>query len=247
MNNLPPDMMKNIALLISCEHAVDTVPHEYQILFNPHKELLESHRGIDFGALEIAQSIHKRNHCSLFQATCTRLLVDCNRSINHRHCFSEITKNLSSDEKKKILDQFYFPFRNQVMNHIHQLIRQGLQVWHLSVHSFTPVMNNIIRTTDIGLLYDPQRISEKVLARQWQKEIKMSYPQFKVRMNYPYKGISDGFTASLRKKYSHYEYVGIELEVNQKLILNNHSLDALKNTVSLSVSNTIKAYQKSEL
>nr|WP_238143945.1 N-formylglutamate amidohydrolase [Legionella pneumophila] len=174
-------------------------------------------------------------------------MVDCNRSINHPHCFSEITKNLPSDEKKKILDQFYFPFRNQVMNHIHQLISQGLQVWHLSTHSFTPVMDNIIRTTDIGLLYDPQSHSEKILARQWQKEIKILHPQLKVRMNYPYKGISDGFTTSLRKKYSYHEYIGIELEVNQKLVFHNHSLDTLKNTLSLSVSNTIKAYQKSEM
>lgn len=101
--------------------------------------------------------------------------------------------------KEKILDEFYFPFRNRVMDHIHQLISQGLQVWHLSTHSFTPVMNNIIRTTDIGLLYDPRSNSEKILARQWQKEIKTLHPQLKVRMNYPYKGISDGFTTSLRK------------------------------------------------
>nr|WP_238143946.1 hypothetical protein [Legionella pneumophila] len=52
--------MKHIALLISCEHAVNTVPYDYQMLFECHKELLESHRGIDFGALEIAQSIHKK-------------------------------------------------------------------------------------------------------------------------------------------------------------------------------------------
>lgn len=100
MNNLPPDIMKNIALLISCEHAVNTVPYEYQTLFEPHKAILDSHRGIDFGALEIAQSIHKNNHCSLFQATCTRLLVDCNRSINHPHCFSEITKIYHQTKRK---------------------------------------------------------------------------------------------------------------------------------------------------
>lgn len=70
MNNLPPDIMKHIALLISCEHAVNTVPYDYQTLFERHKELLESHRGIDFGALEIAQSIHKKTI-----AVCFRLPV----------------------------------------------------------------------------------------------------------------------------------------------------------------------------
>lgn len=240
MNNLHHDMMKNIALVISCEHAVNSVPSEYHTLFEPHKELLESHRGIDFGALEIAQSIHEANSCGFFQATCTRLLVDCNRSINHPNCFTEITKNLPSHEKKKILNQFYFPFRNQVINHINQLMSQNFQVWHLSVHSFTPMMNDIIRIADIGFLYDPQRDSEKILAKQWQKEIKLLYPEFKVRMNYPYKGTSNGFTTSLRKEYSHNEYIGVELEVNQKLTLDDHSLDNLKNILALSVNKTIK-------
>ncbi|KGP62483.1 N-formylglutamate amidohydrolase [Legionella norrlandica] len=227
--------MKKLALVVSCEHAVNTVPPEYQKLFEPHKELLESHRGLDLGALEVAESIHRMNQCNLYKATCTRLLVDCNRSANHPNCFTEITKTLSDDEKKKILNQYYFPFRNQVINNIQQFINQELQVWHLSVHSFTPKMNNLIRTTDIGILYDPQRSSEKALSKQWQKEIKTLYPEYKVRMNYPYKGISNGFTTSLRKKYTPDEYIGIELEVNQKFTLGLNHMNNLKNILALSV------------
>jgi hypothetical protein len=38
----------------------------------------------------------------------------------------------------------------------------------------------------------------------------------KVRKNYPYKGISDGLTTSLRKQYTQKNYCGIEIEINQK-------------------------------
>ena len=155
--------MKKIALVISCEHAVDTVPEEYLPIFQPFNELLNSHRGIDFGALTIAKHLKETLPCDFVQAHTTRLLIDCNRSLNRPSCFSEITTPLPQEEKIKIIEQYYRPFREQVINLIQKNINQKLQVWHLSIHSFTPVMNNIIRNTDIGFLYNPQRSSEKSL------------------------------------------------------------------------------------
>jgi len=210
--------MKKIALVISCEHAVNSIPQKYKSLFASFEDLLNTHRGIDFGALEIAQHLNKTLVCELVTATASRLLIDCNRSL-HLQCFSEVTQSLSSEEKKVIINQYYLPFRQQVSTLIHNYINQGLQVWHLSIHSFTPVLNDIVRSADIGLLYDPKRVSEKVLASQWQKELKKQAPQYRVRLNYPYKGISDGFTVALRKQWSQSDYAGIELESNQALTL----------------------------
>jgi predicted N-formylglutamate amidohydrolase len=224
--------MKKIALVISCEHAVDTVPEEYIPLFQPFNELLNSHRGIDFGALTIAKHLKETLPCDFVQAHATRLLIDCNRSLNRPSCFSEITTPLPQEEKIKIIEQYYRPFREQVINLIQKNIHQKLQVWHLSIHSFTPVMNNIIRNTDIGFLYNPQRSSEKSLCEHLQKEMRLISPTVKVRRNYPYKGIADGFTTALRKKYTDAEYVGIEIEFNQKLTLNDQYINTLKNLLS---------------
>ena len=44
-------------------------------------------------------------------------------------------------------------------------------------------------------------------------------PELKVRRNYPYAGKSDGFTAYLRRRFPADAYVGIELEINQKHVL----------------------------
>lgn len=224
--------MKKPALVISCEHAVDTVPKEYSSLFAPFKTLLASHRGIDFGSLTIAQQLNKKLSCDFVQATTTRLLVDCNRSINHPACFSEVTKNLAPELKQQIINQYYLPFREPVIALIKKHLAQGSQVVHLSIHSFTPVMNDIKRTTDIGLLYDPRRSSEKHLARQWKYEIQRLSPEFKVRMNYPYVGTSDGFTSAMRKQFTNDEYMGIEVESNQALTNNEQSLNTLKNILS---------------
>jgi hypothetical protein len=40
-----------------------------------------------------------------------------------------------------------------------------------------------------------------------------------VRRNYPYAGKGDGLTAHLRLRFPARAYVGIELEVNQKIVL----------------------------
>lgn len=211
--------MNPLALVISCEHAVDTVPEQYLPLFAPFKTLLASHRGIDFGALAIAEYLTKQIPSDFIQASCTRLLIDCNRNTKNSRCFSEISQNLSAAEQQYIMDNYYWPFRHQAMAIIKQHIDNGSQVLHLSIHSFTPVLNGVTRNADIGLLYDPRRSSEKRFASQWKTELKKLAPEYKIRMNYPYKGISDGFTSMMRKRYTATQYIGIELESNQAITL----------------------------
>ena len=46
-----------------------------------------------------------------------------------------------------------------------------------------------------------------------------------VRFNYPYKGISDGFTKYLRTRFTGKQYIGIELEVNQKFTCKTGTLN----------------------
>lgn len=224
--------MKQRALIISCEHAVNTVPKAYQSLFAPFHELLNSHRGIDFGALTIAEHLKQASSSPLILATATRLLIDCNRSTHHSSCFSEATRSLSFLEKQQLIEDYYLPFRQQILNFIKNAITEGLAVCHLSIHSFTPVMNALVRNADIGLLYDPKRQTEKIFARQWKKALNQLQPEYKVRMNYPYKGTADGLTTALRKQFTEAQYIGIEVESNQELTQHPPSLERLKNTLA---------------
>ncbi len=225
--------MKKLTLIISCEHAVNTIPDSYQSLFKPFKNLLESHQGIDFGALEIAIHFKDFFSCDLIQAHTSRLLIDYNRSLNN-HCFSEITKKLPKQKKQEIITQYYLPYRQTVIENIEKHLAEGAQVLHCSIHSFTPALNKSVRNAEIGFLYDPKRPLEKIIAKKWRLEIKKHTQQYRIRMNYPYKGISDGLTTSMRKKYSPEEYIGIEIELNQALTQNKDLLIHLKNCLSLS-------------
>jgi len=220
--------MKKIAVVLSCEHAVDTIPAEYQQAFKPFASLLATHRGIDFGALDIAKCLQQRLSCPLIRAQSSRLLIDCNRSLHNPDCFSEATKPFSEADKQLIINQFYLPFRQEVTRQIQALLAQNNRVLHLSIHSFTPIMNSVERNADIGFLYDPKRSLEQDIARQWKANIKEITPNIRVRMNYPYLGISDGFTSFLRKKFPVSDYQGIEVESNQRLTQDASILDALK-------------------
>lgn len=216
--------MKKPTIIISCEHAVNTVPVPYQALFVGYESLLNSHRGIDFGALPIADYLSDALDCDLVSANATRLLIDCNRSLNHRHCFSSVTKKLSSAEKDTLVREFYLPFRQQTEALIAKQIRAGNPVYHLSIHSFTPTLDGQTRNADIGLLYDPKHASEKNLAHRWQQHLRQVDGRLRVKLNYPYRGTSDGFTTALRKQYSANQYAGLEIECNQALVDENQSL-----------------------
>ncbi len=210
---------RSTMVLLTCEHGGNEVPREFRKLFSPHRDLLQTHRGWDPGTKQLAELWCKRIACELHLATVTRLLVDLNRSPNHRSVFSEVTRELPLTEKQRLLVEYHQPHRNAVTESIRNAIEGGHRVLHIGVHSFTPQLNDEVRNADIGLLFDPRRAWEKNLSRQWQSELRSSKLQPRVRLNYPYRGISDGLTTTLRKQFSDDYYAGIEIEVNQAIPL----------------------------
>ena len=215
---------KPVIIILSCEHAVNTIPPEFERYFTEHSALLNSHRGIDFGAAAIARHLSQSLNCYLLSATISRLLIDYNRTLNQPGCFSEISKNSPDALKQTLIESYYQPYRQQIIKQINTSIAEGYQVWHLSIHSFTPVMDGVVRETDIGILYDPARESEKRLVRRWQQLLKSHDKHWRTRLNYPYKGTADGFTTHLRSEYADSDYLGIEMECNQALMQDTSNL-----------------------
>jgi predicted N-formylglutamate amidohydrolase len=232
--------MKPITLLVSCEHAVNRIPQDYQPLFHTQESIQKTHWAMDFGALEIAQHISKTFNVALVTASVSRLLIDCNRSLHHKTCFSEFTRHQNPEQKKWLIDHYYTPYRNQVETLIQQHIDQGYQVFHISSHSFVPVLNGVTRNAGIGLLYDPRRHGEKEVAREWAKLLLQQTPTYRVRMNYPYSGQSDGFTTSLRKRHPEQDYLGFELEVNQALLESNSSILQVSQVITSSLGDLLQ-------
>ena len=210
---------RSISVVVTCEHGGNRVPAEAQTHFRGAEQVLSSHRGWDPGALPLAKRFAGKLQVPLFNANVSRLVVELNRSLTHPSLFSEFTRHRDSADRAQLLRKYWHPHRDRVQQHIESVMNAQSIVVHLSVHTFTEVLDNEVRTTDIGVLYDPRRKLEKELCSVWRRQLRKINSAWSIRRNDPYRGSSDGFTTYLRKQFDPGQYVGIELEVCQKFFL----------------------------
>jgi predicted N-formylglutamate amidohydrolase len=204
-------------MILTCEHATAAIPAPYAELMAGARHILETHRAYDIGAREVCLALEELADGAVY-GECSRLLVDLNRSLHHPRLFSEFSQDLDRPERDKVLARWYAPFRDTALAAVRQVAARHGTVLHLSIHSFTPVLNGRVRSNDIGILYDPRREREKVFARQLALAMQATDKHLSVRMNHPYRGVSDGHTTALRRLFGGEAYLGIEIEVNQRLL-----------------------------
>ena len=192
------------------------MPAAYEDLFAEHGDLLRSHRGWDPGTRSLSRDLARRFGAHPVVATVTRLLVDLNRSRHNPRVFSTVTRSLPRDERLALLRRFHTPHWEQVRATVAVGIAQRSRVLHLAIHSFTPVLDGVVRKPDLALLYDPAREAERSFAAAWIHELRAVVPDRILRRNDPYRGAADGLTTGLRREHPEARYVGIEVEVNQR-------------------------------
>ena len=218
-------------LMLTCEHASNRLPAAFK-KFVP-VDVQQTHRAYDIGALKVFRKLVKFAKPEFScEGKFSRLFVDLNRTITNKSAFSEYYGALEArdnENAKAAATAYWKEYRENVEKFVAKNIgaskkgaknngKEGADIVHLGIHSFTPALNGKVRNADIGILYDPKRPQERAYANVIRGEIKRLYPHMKVRFNYPYKGSSDGLTTSLRKKYGP-RYVGIEIEINQKFFI----------------------------
>jgi predicted N-formylglutamate amidohydrolase len=205
--------------VITCEHGGNRLPTRFRPLFARRWQQLHSHDGWDRGALrlarEMAAALGGEHHWSVV----SRLLVDLNRSIGAPDNFSDVTATLDSATRTEILEQYYHPYRRSVERSVASAIERGERVLHLSCHSFAEELDGQVRDSQLGILYDPVRLTEQRLANGWKEALKHELPHADPRLNYPYLGTDDGLVTTLRGRYPDPLYAGIELEVRRDVIM----------------------------
>jgi predicted N-formylglutamate amidohydrolase len=205
-------------VVISCEHATNRVPAALRPAFRGAHQALRSHRGWDPGSVEVGCAMAGELAAPLLLTRVSRLVVDGNRSATHPRVFSEWTRTLPAEERASLLERWHTPHRDAVERTVVEATARAGACLHISVHSFTPVLDGKTRPMDIGLLFDPGRPAEKAVAAAWRGAILASAPDLVVHFNAPYKGVSDGLCTTLRAGFGPLRYAGIELEVNQRLV-----------------------------
>lgn len=193
----------------------------------------------------MAKALARSFDAPLVTSTVSRLVVDLNRSIGHPRLFSTTTRQASPEVRASIIEQHYLPYRAEVERVVRQAVSCGRRVIHISSHSFTPVLDGDVRKADLGLLYHPARSGERDLCARWKASLAASAPAIRVRRNYPYAGKGDGLTSWLRLQFSPGTYVGIELEVNQRIVVGAASDWSALRRVLISSLHTACTYRNS--
>ena len=158
--------------------------------------------------------------------------MQCNRSLEHPAIWSEFSRALPKERREELLERVWSPHREAVRRLVGEVSahpdvpgRRSTCAVHIGVHTFTPAWRGRRRTTDIGILYDPSRLTEARLARLWRDGLNSvlgAHPpgasHFDLHLNRPYRGWTDGLTTSLRAEFPATRYLGLELEVSQALV-----------------------------
>lgn len=221
------------ALLITCEHAGNIIPNQYQLLFAGQDEVLASHEGWDPGAWDVAAFLGEQLNAKPIGCPTSRLLIEANRSLHHPQLFSRFTNSLNEKEKEALIKEIYLPYRKQVER---KIAASSKPLLHLSIHSFTPVFHGQVRQVEIGLLFDPARKSEAHFCMQLKDKLQQHQADLNVQFNQPYLGTDDGFTTHLRSLYPDDQYLGIEIEINQKFL---PQLKGIQKTLFLGIHNVL--------
>lgn len=232
---------RSLCMVLSCEHGGNRVPREYRRLFRGKKRLLESHRGWDPGAREVARRLSAELGAPMVAGRVTRLLVDLNRRRDSPELWSKWTSALDEKERARIVRAYYAPYRDAVRSLVVGELRRGTNVLHVSVHSFTPVLRGKVRKADVGLLFDPRRAGERRICSAVAAGIRRADPRLVVRSNYPYLGIDDALTTALREELDPRRYFGIEIEMNQRLSRRPAGVVRLARVLSAAIAPLIAA------
>lgn len=223
-------------VVVTCEHASHRIPASLGNL-GLGTRVLASHVAWDRGARLAATALAGRLGAPVFHGRYSRLVADLNRSRHNPRVIPSVAfgmpvpgnRDLTGEERERRLARYYDPWRRTVEDAIAKLISRRDQCLHISVHSFTPRLRGRERRADVGLLYDPARTAERGVARAIREDC--AARDMSVRMNYPYRGTADGFTTHCRKRFPARRYLGLEIELNQRIVRSRRRVTAVLDAV----------------
>lgn len=203
-----------MSILISCETGGD---RQAVVTSRMAASLSEG----DCDALHAAETLANGLDGDLLVNEYSPDLIDVSRSLRHRDLFSSVTKKLSDEKKRELIDQVHWPYRRRVAQRIASVLSQQQFCIHLSVRTFEAKYKGIYRRGDVGLGYDTSRRIEMDVCLDWIDDMYDNLIMLKVRRNFPRRGNVDSLTRTMRAEFAADRYLGIEVQLNQSWVGRN--------------------------
>ena len=176
-------------IFLIADHASRQIPDAYNNLGIEDLSLLRRHVAWDIGIEDVTRRMANRMECAAVFSRFSRLLIDANRypddpsSIPHVSDGVIVPANeaVSDADRTQRIETYFKPYHARIVEQLAHL-EAGLNLpIVISMHSFTPIMNEYERPWHIGVLWDQDgRIATPML------EILRKNPTLVVGDNEPY-------------------------------------------------------------
>ena len=211
------NMGANAPFLFLCEHASNFIPDEMQNL-GVDEAVLETHVAIDIGAAALTRKLSSHFDAPAILAHFSRLIIDCNRDVDHPTLIPEVTdglvvpgnQNLSAPDREGRIQRFYQPF-HEASNRASQGMAERCGMGALvGVHSFTPQMHGGgDRPWEISIMWNEDDRLARVLCDHF------SALGFRVGEQVPYSGEEWGHTITRHGRDMGHLHTQIEVRQDQ--------------------------------
>ena len=213
---LNPDAARPILLV--CDHASSRFPESLGDMgLDPFAR--RCHLAIDIGAGGVAERLAASLGVTAVLCEYSRLVVDCNRELLDSGAFLPYGDGivvpgnaaLRRIDKQRRADEIYWPYHHAIDAEVKRLQALGFDPLFVSIHSFTPVLNGESRPWEMGVLWDADERSAKLLINGLREA------GFHVGDNEPYSGKApQDFTVDHHAEGGGLAHVA--LEIRQDLI-----------------------------
>lgn len=148
-------------LVLVCDHASNAIPAALGHL-GLGDDALGRHVAVDIGAGALTERLARRLGCAALLCQYSRLVVDCNRYLADPTAFVEVSdgievpgnRGLSQAERDARVDAIRVPYHGAISRALASRTRPPQVPGLISIHSFTPQMNEFRRPWHVGILWD---------------------------------------------------------------------------------------------
>jgi len=200
-------------LLLVCDHASRRFPAALGTLgLDPVAR--RCHLAWDIGAGALTRRLAKSLGVTAVVAEYSRLVVDCNRDLLDPGAFLEFgdgvvipgNRKLSLVEKELRAAEVYWPYHYAIDIEIKRLSQHEYPPALATIHSFTPVLDGVSRSWQVGILWDADRDTAEIMIDGFRTA------GFLVGDNEPYSGKApQDFTIDHHAEDAGLPHVGIEI------------------------------------
>lgn len=217
-------------VLLLCDHASHRVPRALAGLGLDEIELLR-HIGWDIGAADVTRRLAEALGVPAVLGTWSRLVIDCNRALDHPGLILDESDgtavpgnvDLSAAARARRIAEIHAPYHAAIeaeLARLRALNGSAARPVILSIHSFTPIMDEIERPWEIGILWNRDSRIPRPLIDRLREE-----PDLTVGDNEPYSARL-GYGYTLERHGDGGGLANALIELRQDLIDTHHGAEA---------------------